>query len=50
MGPINWASKTAHVEAIVNTVHEGHWAIADAVVKNKELRPGVQDVSAEQQR
>ena len=34
-GPINWAGRTAQVEANANTVQEGHQAIADAVMEKK---------------
>ena len=34
-GPVNWAGRTAQVEATVNTIQEGHLAIADAIIKKK---------------
>ena len=41
MGPINWASRTAEVEATINTVQEACWAILDTVVekRTKARRP-----------
>ena len=34
-GPVNWARRTAQVEATANTVQEGHWVIADDVMEKK---------------
>ena len=46
IGPINWAIRTAQVEATVNTVQEGWQAIADAVVE-KIFKTRGQDVPVE---
>ena len=35
MGPINWAGRTAYVEATVNTVQEGNQSIVNAVVEKR---------------
>ena len=40
VGPINWAGRTAYVEATVNTVQDGHKAIADAVVEKRTKARG----------
>ena len=34
-GSVNWPGRLAQVEATVNTVQEGCWAIADAVLEKK---------------
>ena len=39
-GPVNWAGRKAQVEGTVNTVQEGHWAIADAVMEKKMKAKG----------
>ena len=39
-GPVNWAGRTAQVEATVNTVQEGYWTIADTVVEKRTKARG----------
>ena len=40
VGPISWASRAAQVAATVNTVQEGHWAIAEVVVERRTKARG----------
>ena len=41
MGPTSWAGRAAQVEVTVNTVQEGHWAIAAVVeMRTKARGPG----------
>ena len=42
MGPINWAGRTAQIEATINTVQEGHWVISHVVTekRTKVREPG----------
>ena len=39
-GPIKWAGRTVHVEATINTVQEGHQAIADAIMEKRTKARG----------
>ena len=39
-GPVNWAGRTAQMEATANTVQEGDWAIVDAVMEKKTKARG----------
>ena len=48
-GPVNWAGGEVQVEMMVNTVQEGCQAIVDTIME-RELRPGGQGASKEQQR
>ena len=34
-GPVNWAGRLAQVEATVNIVQKGHWAIVDTVMEKR---------------
>ena len=45
-GPINWAGRTAMVEATINTVQEGHQSTVDAVVEKRNKARG-QDIPME---
>ena len=48
-GLFNWARKPVQIEATINTMQEGHQAIADAVME-WELRSGGQDTPEEWQK
>ena len=41
-GPVNWTRREAQLETTVNTVQEGHQAIADAIMEKstKAREPG----------